>query len=71
MRAASRGTGDAYQSHEAYLFKATGMALDEITHEHRRDILAEKKVKSVDGLIKELLATTLPNRRAHNPLPAC
>lgn len=55
MRAASRGTGTAHQSHEAYLFKATDMALDEITAENRGDVLAEKKVKSVDGLIEELL----------------
>lgn len=54
-RAASRGSGTAHQSHEAYLFKATGRALDEITSEHRGDVLAEKKVKSVDGLIEELL----------------
>ena len=55
MRAASRGTGTAHQSHEAYLFKATGMALDEIAAEQRGDVLAEKKVKSVDGMIEELL----------------
>lgn len=54
MRAASRGSGTVHQSHEAYLFKATGMALDEIVSENRGDVLAEK-VKSVDGLIEELL----------------
>jgi len=54
-RAASRGSGTAHQSHEAYLFKATGMALDEIKSDNRGDALAEKKVKSVDGMIEELL----------------
>jgi len=54
-RAASRGSGTAHQSHEAYLFKATGMALDEITSDNRGDALAEKKVKSVDRMIEELL----------------
>lgn len=55
MRAASRGSGTANQSHEAYLSKATGLALDEINPDHRGDVLAEKKVKSVDGMIEELL----------------
>lgn len=55
MRAANRGSGTAHQSHEAYLFKATGMPLDEITPEQRGDVLAEKKVKSIDGMIEELL----------------
>lgn len=54
-RAATRGSGTAQQSHEAYLFKATGLALEEIKEVHRGDILAEKKVKSVDALIEELL----------------
>ncbi len=54
-RAANRGSGTANQSHEAYLFKATGLALEEIKEGHRGDVLAEKKVKSVDALIEELL----------------
>lgn len=54
-RAANRGSGTAQQPHEAYLFKATGMSLDDITSESRGDVLAEKKVKSVDGMIEELL----------------
>ncbi|MEO4044890.1 SMC family ATPase [Hoeflea sp. CAU 1731] len=54
-RAANRGAGTAHQPHEAYLFKATGMALDEITPDHRGAVLAEKKVKAVDGMIEELL----------------
>jgi len=54
-RAANRGAGTAHQSHEAYLFKATGMALDEITADHRGDVLEEKKVKSVDAMIEQLL----------------
>jgi exonuclease SbcC len=31
------------------------MALDEITPDHRGAVLAEKKVKAVDGMIEELL----------------
>lgn len=54
-RAATRGSSTAHQSHEAYLFKATGLALEEIKEGHRGNILAEKKVKSVDALIEELL----------------
>lgn len=54
-RAATRGSGTAQQSHEAYLFRATGMTLDEITPDHRGDALAEKKVKAVDGMVEDLL----------------
>ncbi|MCP4318634.1 MAG: SMC family ATPase [Hyphomicrobiales bacterium] len=55
QRAASRGSGTTTQSHEAYLFLATGMALDDITEESPGAVLAEKKVGVVDVKVEELL----------------
>ncbi len=54
-RAARRGEGVVSQAHEAYLFDATGMSLEEITEDAPGSVLAEKKVSQVDALIEELL----------------
>ena len=55
MRPSARGSGTSKQSHEAYLFDATGMSLDEITSDNRGQNLQEKKVNTVDPAIRELL----------------
>lgn len=55
QRAARRGSGTTSQSHEAYIFRATGMALEEITEDNPGEVLAEKKVGAVDARIEELL----------------
>ena len=54
-RAANRGDGITAQAHEAYLFDATGLSLEDITNEASGDVLAEKRVSVVDPKIKELL----------------
>ena len=55
QRAARRGSGTTTQSHEAYLFRATGMALEDITEDNPGEVLAEKKIGAVDAKIEELL----------------
>lgn len=55
QRAARKGTGTATQAHEAYLFHATGMSLDDISDDNLGAILAEKRVNVVDPKIEELL----------------
>lgn len=55
MRPSARGSGTSKQSHEAYLYDATGMSLDDITPTNRGEILKEKKVNTVDPAIRELL----------------
>lgn len=55
QRAARRGSGTTTQSHEAYLFRATGLALEDITEDNPGEVLAEKKVGAVDARIEELL----------------
>lgn len=54
-RAASRGDGITSQAHEAYLFDATGLTLDQITEDNSGESLAEKKTTLVDPMIRELL----------------
>lgn len=54
-RAARRGSGTTTQAHEAYLFRATGMSLEEISEDNPGEVLAEKKVGLVDALVEELL----------------
>lgn len=54
-RAASRGDGITSQAHEAYLFNATGMTLDEISEDNCGENLAEKKTSLVDPMVKDLL----------------
>ncbi len=55
MRPKQRGEGETKSAHEAYLFDATGLSLDEITGEKRGKIVAEKKVRDVDAAVSELL----------------
>jgi exonuclease SbcC len=55
MRPKQRGGGETKNAHEAFLFDATGLALDEITETQRGKIIAEKKVSVVDAAIAELL----------------
>jgi len=55
MRPKARGEGETRSSHEAFLFDATGMSLDEITDAARGKIVAEKKVRDVDAAVVEML----------------
>jgi exonuclease SbcC len=55
MRPKQRGGGETRSMHEAFLFDATGLALDDIREGHRGKILAEKKVRDVDMAIADLL----------------
>ncbi|XBQ17390.1 MAG: SMC family ATPase [Oceanicaulis sp.] len=55
MRPKQRGEGETRTAHEAYLFEATGLSLDEITGEKRGKIIAERKVRDVDAAVSELL----------------
>ena len=56
MRPKQRGEGETKSAHEAYLFDATGLSLDEITGETRGKIIAEKKVRDVDAAVSKLRA---------------
>ena len=49
------GGGETRSAHTAFLFDATGMALDDIGDENRGVILAEKKVGEVNQAISDLL----------------
>ena len=55
LRPKQRGAGETKSPHEAHLFDATGLTLNEIRHDKRGTILAEKKVRDVDDAIKGLL----------------
>jgi len=55
MRPKARGEGETRSAHEAYLFDATGMSLNEITDAARGKIVAEKKVRDVDAAVIEML----------------
>lgn len=55
MRPKARGEGETRSAHEAYLFDATGMALDAISDAARGKIVAEKKVRDVDAAVMEML----------------
>ncbi len=54
-RAAARGSGTAKQPHEAYLFRASGMSLDEITTDNCGEPLAERRVSVVNSRVHALL----------------
>jgi len=54
-RPKQRGGGETRIPHEAVLFDATGLALDDIKEEQRGKIVAEKKVRDVDAAISEML----------------
>ncbi|WP_193143249.1 AAA family ATPase [Meridianimarinicoccus sp. MJW13] len=55
MRPKARGEGETRSAHEAFLFDATGMSLDDITDAARGKIVAEKKVREVDAALVEML----------------
>jgi DNA repair protein SbcC/Rad50 len=55
VRPKLRGDGETQSKHEAFLFDATGLALDEINEEQRGKIIEEKKVRTVDLAIEDLL----------------
>ena len=55
MRPKQRGEGETRSAHEAHLFEATGLTLDEITAEKRGRIIAERKVRDVDAAVTEIL----------------
>lgn len=55
VRPKLRGEGDTRSQHEAFLFDATGLALDNLKEGQRGKIIAEKKVRTVDSAISELL----------------
>lgn len=55
VRPRQRGVGETRNAHEAYLFDATGMAPDEITEKQRGKVVAERKVREVDGAIADML----------------
>lgn len=54
-RASNRGDGTTTQAHEAYLFDATGLSLDEITGQYSGDYIAERMPSKVDPMIKDIL----------------
>jgi exonuclease SbcC len=55
MRLKQKGDGATRNPHEAFLFDATGLALDEINESQRGKIVAEKKVGVVDAAVTEML----------------
>jgi len=55
MRPKMRSLGETKTAHEAHLFEATGLALDEITDQKRGKIIAEKKVRDVDAAVMDIL----------------
>lgn len=54
-RLASRGGGFTEQSHEVYLFDATGLSPEQITEDYSGNIIEEKKVTPVNVAIENLL----------------
>lgn len=55
VRPKQRGDGETRSSHEAFLFDATGLALDDIKEGQCGKIIAEKKVRDIDAAISEML----------------
>ena len=55
LRPKQRGGGETKILHEAFLFDATGMKLEDIKADHWGRIIAEKKVRLVDEAIVDLL----------------
>jgi exonuclease SbcC len=54
-RPKQRGAGETADAHEAWLFDATGMALDEIREDNPGRIIQEKKVGAVGHAIEDIL----------------
>jgi len=55
MRPKQRGEGETRSPHEAFLFDATGLVLEDIKGSQRGRIIAEKKVRDVDTAISQML----------------
>ena len=55
IRPKQRGEGETSSPHEAFLFDATGIAVDELTEGRRGKIIAEKKVILVGQAIEDML----------------
>lgn len=55
MRPKQKGSGETASLHEARLFDATGLSVDEITDQRRGKIIAEKKVGVVNAAVSEML----------------
>ncbi|GAB5378159.1 MAG: hypothetical protein AcusKO_46210 [Acuticoccus sp.] len=55
MRPKRRGEGETQVPHEAFLFDATGLALEDISQETPGKVVAEKKVGAVRSAIAEIL----------------
>lgn len=55
MRPKQRGGGETRSPHEAFLFDAAGLTLDDIKDGQRGKIVAERKVRDVDAAISETL----------------
>lgn len=55
MRPRQRGGGETRDLHVAFLFDATGMALETITEKQRGKVVAERRVGEVDAAIAEIL----------------
>lgn len=64
-----KGEGETQRSHEAFLWDATGLALDEINEDQRGKIIEEKKVRAVDHAIENLLGYGAPQFRQIVLLP--
>lgn len=69
LRPKTRGTGETRSSHEAYLFDATGLSLDEINSGKCGKIIAEKKVREVDAAITGILGYSVEQFRQIVLLP--
>ena len=54
-RPKQRGTGETTAPHEAYLFDATGLSVEELSAGNRGKVLAEKKTGVVDEEIRGIL----------------
>ena len=55
VRPKQRGVGDTRDAHEAWLFNATGLTVEEITATHSGKIIAEKKISVVNKAVEDLL----------------
>ena len=68
-RANKRRDGTTLQAHQAYLFDATGLKLDEITAEYRGENIEEKQPSRVDPVIEALLGYNVAEFRQIVVLP--
>ncbi len=64
-----RGDGEIKEAHEAFLFDATSLALEDINTKQRGKIIAEKKVADVEAAISDILGYRLDQFRQIVLLP--